>query len=303
MPDELRNDQDAKQEPEQGAAPETPAPAKEEPDEEDAPQTFTVTVNGEKRTITLEEALKAYEKVTGADEKFRAAADLAKQAQKGIRISELLEKGRREPLSQSELIEYANLLGIPQEDVLAAMTGEEEEDEGEETGSAASPSLPKTPSPVKFEDLDPQLQRDLEKLREQEIERGREAIRKEVTEAVDKDKVLGKMIAASPDRAEAIRNLVLMEVEREAIVYGQEYGPDMVNRAIQIARSIVTSLGTPERPQEPALRGLGVAPSLGSESFYTGKPPKRVPVTDGDYEDVAVQRFYARQAQLRAGSQ
>lgn len=95
-------------------------PKKEEG--EPKPELINITVDGQQRQVTMDELKKMAELSGGAQEKFRKAAELSKEAQKGKRLQELVVKGRTEELAPTEWEEFADALGISLEELQEEMT-------------------------------------------------------------------------------------------------------------------------------------------------------------------------------------
>jgi hypothetical protein len=241
---------------------------------------------GERRIVTVDDLKKGYEKSSGADESFRQAADLRKQAARGIRLQDLADRGSRGELNESELTEFAGMMGLSPGQF---MQGDASSDEEEE-----APARTRSPSParaVREEDLDPALRGRLQMAHEQAIAQRRKEIEAETFGTVDKDQILSKLVGGDADRKETVQSLVYNEVQRRVLVLGEPYGPELLARAVQTVRPVVERLSKSRGTSEQAgfYPGFGPAPSAPS-ALHATKPPERVPVSDPAYEDNLTRR-------------
>lgn len=84
---------------------------------------YTIKVNGQEKQVTLEDALRAAEKVGGADQRFNEASELKKEAERmreeahqGIRMKDLYTKISTQAASRDEIVEYCDLMGVTEAD-------------------------------------------------------------------------------------------------------------------------------------------------------------------------------------------
>ncbi|MHC4890455.1 MAG: hypothetical protein ACYTEO_13440 [Planctomycetota bacterium] len=125
------------------------------------------------------------------------------------------------------------------------------------------------------------------------------AVRKECSDAVDKDEILSKIVNSIADRVgkkeaedakKELGDRVFDDVQRKILVK-EEYGPDMVKDSIQRARSLVSKLGIHTLTSEkPVVLGLGPSGYLPAE-VHSNETIKRVSSNDAGYDENAVARF------------
>lgn len=262
--------------------PPSATPAKED--------TYEIVVNGEKKAYTIEELKERASKADGADEKFRKASELKEEATKGLRINTLFGKLNQGAVTEAEAKELAGLVGVPMDTFLEADDG----------GQAPPPA--KGNKKITIEDLDPNLASDINRMRgistlseQSQVADARKKIEASCREAVDKDKVLGKMISevGNAEDQEAVRQalsrLVLKDV-RGRILAREEFGTEMLEDAVRSIRVDVQAFGIPAKAsKEPIVSGLGSLGTIPAE-VYGNDPIKRVASNSDKYEENFVAR-------------
>lgn len=85
-------------------------------------QTLEVTVDGSKRTVTVGDAMKAFEKVAGADQRFEAAAEKERTADRALQVQQILTKMNTQPgdVTEAEFKSVLTNIGVPQDQVAQA---------------------------------------------------------------------------------------------------------------------------------------------------------------------------------------
>ncbi|MHC4867966.1 MAG: hypothetical protein ACYTEX_28170 [Planctomycetota bacterium] len=216
-------------------------------------KTYDIKVGGEKRSVTVEEALKLAEKAGGADKALQDAAEMRKAAEPAIRQQELIRK-MGEPgytPSDAEVRELAGMINVDPDDFLAYLAeGEKSTDTPKDKGGGLSDAG--------F----------TEKISD---------------EAVDKDEVFGKMIVGEDKegRSESIRDMVAEDVLGR-IKDGETFGAELVTASIQKVRAHLSKFGIPKGPNLPITLGLGPGSSLPAD-VQSEKPIARVSAAeDGD---------------------
>jgi hypothetical protein len=246
---------------------------------------ITVKVDGREKIYSREEAKKALEKVGGADARFQEAADLKKQAERGMRIDSLFARVQEGKANQQELSELAGLMNIDP----AIFEGTPPDEEPSKKGDP--------PRKVAFEDLPDDIQEDLKVTRERNIAYAKERIKGEVKKAVDKDDIIGKMnsVAKEAGNEEFMATVVdsVYEDVLRKIRSGIQHGPAEVLSSIQEERARLKRYGIPDKSaKQPALiMGLGKTDGLPVE-IDTQEPVERLESTDKGYEDNLVRRFF-----------
>jgi hypothetical protein len=249
-----------------------------------AEEKFTVKVDGEDRVFTKEEAIAALAKVGGADKKFQEAAELRKQAERGMRIDSLLAKVQStETPDEKDVNELAGLMNID----LSNFVGE----------PGPPPNSPPTNKKLTLDDFSPELKRQLEYDNQRNIENAEQKILNEITKGVDKDEILGKMNSVAKDAGNedflgSVASMVHEDVLRK-IQRGESYGPDLISRSIQAARARLKKFGTPEKVSQPKtiIMGLG-QPGGEPVSVQPDEPIKRKESSETGYADNFAKRAF-----------
>lgn len=281
-----------------------------DPKPNSAEETYTLTVNGEKREVTLAEMQELAAKSAGADAKFREASEMRQTAAEGIRFKEMIGKLNDEDYkpSDAEARELASLAGIDPNEFLAMLHGDknvdDNNDEGQQTQQAPSVDFAK-----EFESMFGMAPGDAKEIlsmsHQSHVDNAREKIRAESDNAVDKDELFGKMIVGEhgKDRAEVIKEMVAEDVFRR-IRDGESYGAELIGKSVQTVRSRVKRFGMPAKPDQQLLT-LGPGPSEGLPAEVQSETPiKRIDATERGAESNFVARWMQKALQVRrnAGS-
>ena len=284
MPESWKNGIKAADEPE----PDPKSDPKPDPDPKPTPpaEALEVTVNGEKKVYTREEAIEALSKVGGADAKFRDAAEIRKKAERGMRIDSLFARIKGGEAEEEEVNELVGLLGIDPAAFAEVNTGPKN-----------TPPEPK--QKVTINDLDPSLKQQLEFDAQQNIKRAEEQIRNDVKKRVDKDQIIGKMNSVAVEVGnenftDAVANMVHEDVLRK-IRNGEPYGTGMVDNSIQVARARLKQFGIPDKVSKPKTLIVGAGGPGGEPlEIQPDEPEKRVDTNDAEYSDNLVKRVFQR---------
>jgi hypothetical protein len=258
----------------------------------DTSDTHTITVGGKEVHMTLDELKEAAQKAQGADKKFQDAADMRKQAAKGVLIEELSRKLQAGTFQEKDVEEMAELLGSDPSAVLthlkAAQAGG-----GEKKGTKAAAKEEKK---VGLEDLAPEVKAAIQAAHDADIEKTLRKIEGEVKLGVDTDSVMSKIIEEAPAEGQGKLKETLFDIAmssvRGRILGGEAYGPEMVKSVVQTVRTQIKNLGIPGKSvlQPPVVgfgpAGVGIAPEILSK-----EPIKRTKATEDSYEANAVKRF------------
>ena len=254
------------------------------------PQTYEVIVKGQTRQVTLEELKTLATKSAGADEAFRQAAEIRKEAERlkaeageGARVRELIQKTKAGTITSEEVEEYAQLLGVE----LPA------EEENVETEGTAQGTVQTQRGKVQFDDLDPDLQQEIKNARAQTAERQAARIRGEIYGAVAADKELARMLRGDEEAAKVVRDLAVEEVERRALVYGEQYGPELLGGVVQSLRAKLSRLRKPGQGALGDQIGFGEAPASEAMQPDVEEPAKRVPVGETERSRYILNRMRA----------
>jgi DNA-binding protein Fis len=270
------------------AAPPAAPPAQPlQPSQPSQPQSFTLKVGGQDRQVTQAELIEMATKSAGADAKFEEAARVRKEAQKGLRVMEILGGLKEEQdLNPAVVYELYGLLGMDPSQ--AAQLFE---------GGTMTPPKQTTPAPaanlpgslIKPEQLSPEIRASLDYAEKMELQNVRENMRKSTREAVDKDEVLGKIMKEldGKDR-EQIRNelyeMAIEEVDR-SVLMGQPFGADSTRAAVQKLRARISRIGIPTGGTGLPLTQPGQPGGGGNMFVVPNEPVQRVPAKEATYAD------------------
>ena len=251
---------------------------------------YTVKVDGQDRTFTLDELKEAAGKSAGADVRFEQAAEMRKTAAKGTRLLELADELRDDTNPPTEKTnEFLNLLGLDPSKVAST------------TPKGNSSSSLEAGKKVGFEGVDSRIQAAVKAIEEKDLNDIRESVEDETRKGVDKDDILGKMVGRVPeDKRNEVKNalydMAIQDV-RDRIFSGQMYGPEMLQSSLQRVRALVEKLGIPAKAVgHPPVSGpspLGVL----SPQVTATEPIKRVSSTETNWEQNAVDRIHQRMVQ------
>lgn len=124
-------------------------------------QTVEVTVDGSKRTVTVGEAIQAFEKVSGADEKFQTAASKERAASGALELQQILTKMNTDPqnVTDAEFKKTLTLVGVPGEQIEQAMGAFQAIQSGQlPGGNTVVPQGDGDDQPIPFERLPKEVQ-------------------------------------------------------------------------------------------------------------------------------------------------
>ena len=255
-------------------------------------ETFELDVNGEKRTVTLEEMKGLATKSAGADSKFQDAADMRKEAEAGIRIGTLVKTLEDGKGSEQEAKELAVLLGVDPGDLMEYLKGDDQHTDDDKN----TKNLPAELTPEAFQKAYGFAPAEAKQILEHSQNRHMTAARQELRElsdkAVDKDEIFGKMVIGDKkdDRMSVIKDMVAEDVLGK-VERGNAFGADMVVASIQKIRAQFTRFGIPNSPViNPVVLGLGPGIELPSE-VQAEEPIKRINAFESGADDNLVKRY------------
>lgn len=264
-------------------------------------QTHTIKVNGQERQVTMDEALQLATEAAGAQAKFAEAAEMRKQAERGLRITSLMEAMNDNP-SDDDVKELAALLGVDAGEYMEHLN-DQDPPQGEPKRGAQKTN----PAEVSEESLKAAMQKMLGMPVEdaqailadsntQRIQRAKDFIQNEAYNAVEKDAVIGKMIVGDKkdDRLGVIKEMVAEDVIR-AIQDGKSFGAELVASSVQKIRAQISRFGIPSKPDVYPI-SLGLAPGSGLPTEVTSdEPVKRVSAAEDPNEENLVSRYLQKQ--------
>ncbi len=259
--------------------------------EETKAETYTVKVDGEDRSLSLDELKELASKSAGADKRFNEAAEASKTAERGIRVEALVKtiSGVDKP-SDADVRELAGLLEIDPKDFMNQLHAEE---------VAPSKSSKKDDDPdfnTKFQEVmgasPAEVRAILEHSQTRHVGDARKEIREISDKAVDKDEIFGKMIVGKDkdDILLTVKDMVAEDVLKK-IQEGVPFGAEVVTSAVQRVRSTLTKLGIPNNlTQQPIVLGLGPSEGLSPE-IQADEPIKRISSVEDGGEENLVARY------------
>jgi len=239
-----------------------------------APETFTVKVDGQERQVSREEAIKAYEKAQGADERFREASDLRKQASLGLEIQQLYQKLSDDTASEAEQSRWAELFGMDVNDLQ----------------NQQPPAAAQAP-PSGDNKLPDRVEKTIKTVDRMEAQRAADEANRNFTDwaesALDKNETLGTLTKElEPGQKNQIREEVMRQVRNEVIVsmnQGEKLRPELVNRVMASAVTQLEKFGNLFRKVNAPIPGFGPTPDGLEVTSLSDTPPKRVAGTDPNY--------------------
>ena len=260
---------------------------------DDKAQTYDLTVGGEQRSVTLQEMQKLAEKAAGADKRFEDAAQMRKEAEKGLRITSLIESLSQSP-DETDARELATLLGVDPNDFVKWMDdgGERKPPQKQDSDRASAVSKDALVAGLKELGLDPaEVKSVLDYSHQRHIEAAKAEIRAKSDEMVDKDSVFGKMIVGENKdaRLEVIKDLVAEDVLRK-IQDGTPFGAELLTASVQKIRAHLTKFGIPNKPERYPVMGLGPGQGLPTE-ISTDETIERVSADKDDNESNLIARY------------
>ena len=257
--------------------------------EETKAETHTVKVDGVDVELTIDELKERASKASGADNRFREAAEATKAAERGLRIETLTKSisGSDAP-SEADIKELAVLLEIDPTEFTATL--------GEEPTQKTTTKTTETDFSAEFRkqfDATPaEVKAILDFSQQRHVNDARKEIREITDKGVDKDPIIGKMIVGEgkDKRLLAAKNMVAEDVLTK-IQNGKPFGAEMVTASVQMVRTRLTELGIPNNlNQQPIV--LGLAPSEGLSSvIQADEPIKRIPSNEDDQEKNLIARY------------
>lgn len=255
-------------------------------------ENYTLAIDGDNKTFTLDELKEAAQTSAGANAKFEKASEMVKNAAPGLEISRLAQKLRetKSPDEQDQK-DFLHALGVSQEQIDGMLKVAGPEPKGKEKGSGE----PKKGVAATLEEMDPRVRQILEDSERRQYDEIRKGIKESCEKSVDNDKVLGKMVDGMSDDRRATwlksaKNLLNKDVERR-ILAREDYGPDMIATSLQTVRAVLEEIGVPSKASgQPPVVGLDYASVLGPE-IHAAEPIKRVAVDDPKYFENAAARL------------
>lgn len=276
------------------------------------PKTFELTVDGQKKVVTLDEMKTMAQKSAGADAKFQQASELRNSAQNGIRLQELISRvndPNQQP-SDTDIKEIASIMGIDPTGFVAEYK--------QALGDGTNNTTTTTNTKGNVQDLSADFQRVFQdqfgitpaeaKQRmdywyQKDIKEAKQDIIQESNKIVDKDEIFGKMIIGdggkvNKDRLAVIQNRVAEEIIR-GLQDGKPFTAELKTAAIQKVRAELTQFGILNKPDRyPVTLGFGPGNGLPIE-VPIDKPVERVNTVDDNSGDNFIKRIAQKVAKGR----
>jgi len=252
-----------------------------------------ITVNGEERHVTQDELIKMASKSAGADAKFQEAAKARKEAEKGVKIAEILDRiGKADGgPEEDDLKDLAGLMGADYEELIEKLEKSGViESTGGKTGGSAEDGKGGKKKKLNIDDLDEETAGILRDAQQRGFAETREKIKGECGKAIDKDKVLGKILdRADADKKDGLRStlieMVYKDIQRR-VQAGEQYDLDLIADTVLSARTTLDKFGVSATPSKQSiLEGLGPDSGGLPAEALSDEPVKRVASTDAKYAD------------------
>lgn len=269
-----------------------------------AEKTFTITVDGQKRSLTESELVTLASKGAGAEKRFEEAAEIRKKAERGMVIQaavEAIQAGTATKAQVDQMLELMNL----EPDQVPNYEGMFQGGTTPPAGKQGGGKREEAPQVVGMDRLDKNVQDILSFANEQQMEKIRSDIERQTREAVQKDAKIGELLSGLDERSktavmEELFEMAKQDVREGIVIRNQLFGTEMLDTTIQRLRHRVERLGIPAaRASQPSV-GSGPMPYSGGYGQYPqmpipDKPVGRVPVSDPDYITRVTQRALQNQ--------
>jgi len=267
--------------------------------------TVSMTIDGKTVEKTLEEVVKMAEKVGGADARFREAAEIRKAAQNGVEIMELKGKLEDGDASDEEIDRWVEIWDLTDDDK-AFLKGEEPAAKNKPAPQKKDPVPPRSPGSeekkVKFEDLDPRIQKSIQVSEEQDRAQREREFKEEVAGAIKASDELKEILKKVEEKERGgISKFLQGQCESEVVArlfQGERYGTKFVKKTVDSVIQRAIKFGSLFRGGDTPVPGI---PSDGSSvpmNIQGDKPIERVASDTPNYSDNFAARF--RQQQARA---
>ena len=283
--------------------------------EETKDETVEITVDGEVQKVTLEQ-LKAdaqkfrsvhpklqseYDKLKGALDELKTDYQTSEEFIKDFRTVVGKENGD----VNKAVTKIAGSLGMSKDEFtefLAKQAGaaplkskgkgksrkytppdddDDEDDDDEEYNLSG-----KKPTRVGYDQLDPEIRRELEELKSRRLREAREFAYGQLDSAFDNNEKLRNLMKESPKVEKTLKGLARQALQRRVAYEGAKPGPRLYADVVDEVISVVDSLGIPKPGEDgPDWHALGLGPvaeTLGEE-LHQERPPQRESVVSGDY--------------------
>jgi hypothetical protein len=252
---------------------------------ETPPETFAVKVDGKEKQVSREDVIRAYEKAQGADERFREAAEIRKQAALGLEIQQLYQKLSDQTATLDEQSRWAELFEMDENDL-------------QQTTQMSTPAASGVMDETKLPDSVKRAVQIAERMdAKSRAEDDNRSFNEWAEFSIDKNENLGKITKdLDTPQKKAVREEVLRQTRNAVIVeisQGAKFGPEMVNRAVSTVVPQLEKFGNLFRKVNAPIPGFGpTGNGLDLSGMAIGdEPPKRVAGTDENYSRNFAQRL------------
>jgi hypothetical protein len=276
--------------------------------EQQAEKTFSVTINGQTRSLTESELIALASKAGGAEEKFSRAAEMRKEAERGVKLMEVMEAVKGGTATKEQVDTVLEMFGVDPNNV-------------DGYDKMFNPQAQQQPKMVKqqqgtgtigMEQLDPKIQGALKAAEEQEISRVRIEIEGKTRSTLENDGVLGKMLGGMGSEKKKVImdelfDMAMQDVREGICIRNQVFGPEMLNDAVQRLRHRVEKFGIPTAGVNHPSAATGVGQMQYGFQGHSGwnipdKDVKRVTSTDAEWErNVVTRTLQAQQKSMMSG--
>ena len=266
-----------------------------------SPDTYEVVVSGRKVEMTLDELKAKASEATGAQQKFQEAAELRQQAQEGMRLMNLAKKMQEGTAGPADVNEFVRLVGGDPAELENFM--EQQNAQQHTNGQTPPQNQSYVPQKVTKDQLDPEIQRTLDRAQESQLAQIREKLERQTREGIDNDEVLSKIISGLPadvqsDVKQELYDMAIERVRNNVVLDNKPFGAALVQEVARALRSRVKRLGIPATSGQMPTSVSGPGGGFGGPQIPLDKTIERVPSTDPDYIEKMTQRVQQSMAKM-----
>lgn len=279
-----------------------------EPAKSAVPEGVEVVVNGETRKLSIEEAKSYAQRFLGSEDKFRAAAELRKEASPALEFKEAFSRLKNNTSGanvEQDIYTVSEYLGIEPDSILSELNQTSPKGNTRMTTQNNQPAASNLQGPITFDQLPEEVREAVVSSKSRDLEQTRNNIESDLKNSIDSDPELSKVVneiesssvmspAELKEFKQSLFDIALGDVKNQLFTSNQDYGPDMRLRVIQKLRSKANSLGISKLGRVggnslPA--AMGITDTTLLANLGNSQPPAREKATSNEYADNFVKRF------------